>query len=387
MSGGEEYATKRYKGCDPITKKTKVKAKLRFRGKKKPGWVPFKAQFATFTPTGKAGKDWQYCLFNLGKISVKFKCTREDFFAVKHCAGDFSQDCKGNWYINVSVEYVITNPVHPKKGSSSGLDLNLGADKQVVDSEGNTYGHNLAAEKIAQLNRVNERIHHLKYSKTVRGLIQEKKDLSKLVYDEDSKATPEEKVKFRKRISELKAKIGEEQSTAEAALTPKQKAMRQANIRKNYKILGKTHYRVSAKGDEFVHKTTNTFLAAAETINFGNGLREGLTQTRFARSYLAISPSRLFKTLSYKSIENGSTVKKVDEHYSTVSCSVCLSQTDKVKGIEKLSVRQWTCDHCGADHGRDHNSAKIINMIGNGIVKIDFKCKKLVWELHTMDGV
>lgn len=152
------------------------------------------------------------------------------------------------------------------------------------------------------------------------------------------------------------------------------------------RALGKINYRFTAKGDEFVHRTTNAILAKAETIYMGDGLGSGLAKTAMARSYLASSPYRIFKTLSYKSKENGSVVREVAEHYTTVTCHVCLGQTDAVRGVENLGVREWTCTHCGKHHHRDQNSAKNIEMKGEGIIVVDFPNKKLVWESHTRGG-
>lgn len=379
----EEYATKRYKGKDPKTGKRKVKAKLRYRGKKKPGWAPFKNQTVEIKPLDKGGKGWRYYRFTLGDISVKFKCTRADFERVKRGAGDFSQDNKGNWYINISVSYVIDNPTHPAPGTSLGVDPNVSANKQYVDSNGAVYGHNLSAQKTKALNRINERVHHLEYSETVRGLIAKKKDLSALVYGDDSPATDDEKAAYKKEIASLKGQIGAAVKADNKKLSAQERHERDKTLRKERKKLGKIHYRFSAKGDEFVHTATNKILASAETIYFGDGLGGGLAKTTMARSYLAASPYRIFTTLSYKSIENGSIVQEVAEHYTTITCHVCLEQTDAVRGVENLGIRAWTCASCGTHHLRDHNSARNIEMKGQGLVTADFVNKKLVWELHT----
>ena len=101
----EEYAARR---------RQFKKSKLRFRGRKSLGWVPFKGQ--TFVFDG-ATNSVVYCgrIFKLWKHrdlpdGAKIKC------------GSFSEDARGRWYCNVSVEYERTAQ---RTNEAVGIDLGL----------------------------------------------------------------------------------------------------------------------------------------------------------------------------------------------------------------------------------------------------------------------
>lgn len=102
----KEYAQKRaqYK-----------KRKLRWRGKKSLGWVPFKAQSLRI--------DGEHILFS----GSKFKVFQPERLPTKgeYGAGEFCEDSRGRWYLCVSVKYEINTP--PKSYESVGIDLGLKA--------------------------------------------------------------------------------------------------------------------------------------------------------------------------------------------------------------------------------------------------------------------
>lgn len=67
--------------------------------------------------------------------------------------------------------------------------------------------------------------------------------------------------------------------------------------------------------------------------------------------------------LEYKMAERGKYFIKVDKFFpSSQTCSVCGCQS---KATKDLSVREWTCPHCGAHLLRDQNAA--INLKTEGI--------------------
>lgn len=66
--------------------------------------------------------------------------------------------------------------------------------------------------------------------------------------------------------------------------------------------------------------------------------------------------------LDYKLKERGKCLQKVDKWYpSSQTCSVCGCINSETKD---LSVRKWTCPHCGAEHDRDINAAINIKQEG-----------------------
>ena len=67
--------------------------------------------------------------------------------------------------------------------------------------------------------------------------------------------------------------------------------------------------------------------------------------------------------LAYKAIRHGCDYVKVDERYTTVTCSSCGARCGP-KGQRGLRIRTWECHECGSVHDRDTNSAR--NMLMSG---------------------
>lgn len=66
--------------------------------------------------------------------------------------------------------------------------------------------------------------------------------------------------------------------------------------------------------------------------------------------------------LDYKMAERGKCLQKIDRWYpSSQTCSVCGCVNENVKD---LSIRKWTCPHCGTEHDRDVNAAINIKQEG-----------------------
>ena len=67
--------------------------------------------------------------------------------------------------------------------------------------------------------------------------------------------------------------------------------------------------------------------------------------------------------LAYKMAERGKYLQKIDRWYpSSQTCSICGCVN---KNLKDLSIRKWTCPHCGTEHDRDINAA--INIKKEGI--------------------
>lgn len=66
--------------------------------------------------------------------------------------------------------------------------------------------------------------------------------------------------------------------------------------------------------------------------------------------------------LDYKMAERGKHLQKIDRWFpSSQTCNVCGYVNEDVKD---LSIRKWTCPHCGAEHNRDVNAAINIKQEG-----------------------
>ena len=100
----EQYAASR---------EAKRKAKLRWRGKRSLGWVPFKA-----SGIKQDGEGWVY-------LKQRFPCwlhrALPENGVIKH--GSFNEDACGNWWINVVVELPVS--ATRNDGAEIGIDLGL----------------------------------------------------------------------------------------------------------------------------------------------------------------------------------------------------------------------------------------------------------------------
>lgn len=66
--------------------------------------------------------------------------------------------------------------------------------------------------------------------------------------------------------------------------------------------------------------------------------------------------------LDYKMEERGKCLQKIDRWFpSSQTCSICGCVN---KDVKNLSIRKWTCPHCGAEHDRDVNAAINIKQEG-----------------------
>lgn len=73
--------------------------------------------------------------------------------------------------------------------------------------------------------------------------------------------------------------------------------------------------------------------------------------------------------LGYKMAERGKILQKIDRWCpSSQTCSVCGCVNEDLKN---LSIRKWTCQHCGTEHDRDINAAINIKQEGLRLLGID----------------
>jgi IS605 OrfB family transposase len=101
----EQYAKSRFQKTRPY---------LRYRGKNNLGWVPLKGRELKETPNGFHFKGREFKVFKSRKIPCGAK--------IKD-GPNFSQDSRGNWFLNICIELadVAQRPIH----NGVGIDLGL----------------------------------------------------------------------------------------------------------------------------------------------------------------------------------------------------------------------------------------------------------------------
>lgn len=83
-------------------------------------------------------------------------------------------------------------------------------------------------------------------------------------------------------------------------------------------------------------------------------VRGMMANRHLARSIADMGFFEFRRQLEYKARMRGGVVVVADRWFpSSKTCSVCGSVQEKLP----LSIRQWTCQECGADHDRDVNAA------------------------------
>lgn len=131
-----------------------------------------------------------------------------------------------------------------------------------------------------------------------------------------------------------------------------------ANRRTSARKLAKLHARIAHIRPDWTHQTTTDLtrrfaVIAIEDLN----VRGMVANEKLARSINDIGFYEFRRQLEYKAALSGSTVVVVDRWFpSSKTCSICGVKAEKMP----LSVRQWTCAHCGAEHDRDINAARNI---------------------------
>ena len=124
------------------------------------------------------------------------------------------------------------------------------------------------------------------------------------------------------------------------------------------------HAKIANIRKDFNHKTANAILKDAAAVFVGDVSSVKLVKTNRAKSVLDSGWGQLKSFLIYKSRRLGTTVKEVNESWTTITCSCCGVKSGP-SGLSGLSEREWICSACGENHDRDVNAAKNILRVGN----------------------
>lgn len=122
------------------------------------------------------------------------------------------------------------------------------------------------------------------------------------------------------------------------------------------------HAKIKNKRKDWNHKTTTKIAESSKTIIVGD--LKLSPKMKFAKSIYDSSFYEIKTMLRYKSVRRGIVYKEINENFSTVTCSTCLSRTGP-SGLSALGVREWICSNCNTRHDRDVNAAKNIFRMGH----------------------
>lgn len=128
-----------------------------------------------------------------------------------------------------------------------------------------------------------------------------------------------------------------------------------ANRRKSARKLAKLHARIAHIRQDFLHKTTTDLTRRFAVIGVEDlNVRGMMANDKLSRTISDIGFYEFRRQLEYKAALSGGTVVAVDRWFpSSKTCHVC----GGYGGSMPLSIREWTCTECGANHDRDINAA------------------------------
>jgi putative transposase len=124
------------------------------------------------------------------------------------------------------------------------------------------------------------------------------------------------------------------------------------------------HAKIANRRKDFLHKLSTRLVKAYGAISVGDVNASPLAKTRLAKSVFDAGWSTFRTMLLYKCDDAGVWFDEVDEAFSTQDCSVCKSRAGP-KGRKDLGIRGWQCTVCGAIHDRNVNAAHNILAAGH----------------------
>ncbi|AFZ59132.1 IS200/IS605 family element transposase accessory protein TnpB [Anabaena cylindrica FACHB-243] len=150
-------------------------------------------------------------------------------------------------------------------------------------------------------------------------------------------------------------------------LARKQKGSKSRN--RYRKVVAKVYERVSNSRQDFLHKLSYKLVSDSQAVIVENLNVKGMVRNHnLAKSISDAGWGTFTNFLAYKLERKGGKLVEIDRWFpSSRLCSHCFYQVSDMP----LSVREWTCPHCGTHHDRDGNAAINIRAEGIRIIKAE----------------
>ena len=146
------------------------------------------------------------------------------------------------------------------------------------------------------------------------------------------------------------------------------------NRRKVVRELQRTHAHIRNQRADFQHKVARTIvnqygLIAVEDLNV-----KGLASSMLAKSVNDAGWSSFIEKLTYKAVEAGRVLVKVDPRGTSQTC-LCGASVPKT-----LAERWHLCDTCGLSARRDHVSAQLVLRLGRSLCALTDSLESVAQE-------
>ena len=176
-----------------------------------------------------------------------------------------------------------------------------------------------------------------------------------------------EKIENPRCLVSLSKKLAKEQRVLSRrgllAKKKRRKLSESSNYQKQKLKVARIHEKVANQRKDFLHKLSTNLIKNHDVICIEDLASKNLMKNHhLARAIGDVSWYEFVRQLTYKADWYGKKIVQINRWFpSSQLCSFC----GESSGKKPLSIREWTCEHCGTHHDRDINAS--VNILKEGL--------------------